>query len=72
MTAELGQAVVIENRPGNAQLLAMEVVSKAAPDGSTLGSAQISNLAANPRLFDKPPYDVERDFVPVSLSIKHP
>ena len=72
MTAELGQTVVIENRPGDAQLLAMGVVAKAMPDGYTLGGGQISNLAANPRLFDKPPYDVERDFVPVSLSIKHP
>jgi tripartite-type tricarboxylate transporter receptor subunit TctC len=72
MTAELGQTVVVENRPGDAQLLAMGVVAKAAPDGYTLGGGQISNLAANPRLFDKPPYDVERDFVPVSLSIKHP
>ncbi len=50
----------------------MQLVSKATPDGYTLGGGQISNLAANPRLFDTPPYDVERDFVPVSLSIKHP
>lgn len=71
-SAALGQTVVVENKPGNAALLAAELVAKAAPDGYTLLGATISNLASNPRLYDKPTFDAEKDFAPISLSIKHP
>ncbi len=72
LSAELGQPVIVENKPGNAALLAMELAAKAAPDGYTILAATISGLASNPRLYDKPTFDVEKDFVPISLSIKHP
>jgi len=72
MSAELGVPIVVENRPGFGQLLGMQIVAKATPDGYTLGGGTIGNLAAHPRLFDRPLYDVERDLAPVSLSIKHP
>ena len=72
ISAELGVPIVVENRPGFAQLLGMEIVAKATADGYTLGGGTIGNLSAHPRLFDRPLYDVERDIAPVSLSIKHP
>jgi tripartite-type tricarboxylate transporter receptor subunit TctC len=72
MSADLGVPIVVENRPGGAQLLGMEIVAKSTPDGYTLGAGTIGNLAAHPRLFDRPSYDVERDLAPLSLSIKHP
>lgn len=72
MSAELGVPIVAENRPGFGQLLGMQIVAKATPDGYTLGGGTIGNLSAHPRLFDRPLYDVERDLAPVSLSIKHP
>ncbi len=72
MSAELGVPIVVENRPGGAQLLGMEIVAKSTPDGYTLGAGTIGNLSAHPRLFDRPSYDVERDLAPLSLSIKHP
>jgi tripartite-type tricarboxylate transporter receptor subunit TctC len=72
MSAELGVPIVVENRPGFAQLLGMEIVAKATPDGYTLGGGTIGNLSSHPRLFDRPLFDVERDLTPVSLSIKHP
>jgi tripartite-type tricarboxylate transporter receptor subunit TctC len=72
MSAELGVPIVVENRPGFAQLLGMEIVAKATPDGYTLGGGTVGNLASHPRLFDRPLYDVERDLTPLSLSFKHP
>ena len=72
MSAELGVPIVVENRPGFGQLLGMEIVAKATPDGYTLGGGTIGNLSAHPRLFDRPLFDVERDLTPLSLSIKHP
>jgi tripartite-type tricarboxylate transporter receptor subunit TctC len=72
MSAELGVPFVVENRPGFGQLLGMEIVAKATPDGYTLGGGTIGSLATNPRLFDRPLFDVERDLTAVSLSIKHP
>lgn len=67
MSTELGQPVLVENRPGFGTLLAMEAVAKALPDGYTVGIGLPSNLTSNPRLFDRPPFDVERSLTPVSL-----
>jgi tripartite-type tricarboxylate transporter receptor subunit TctC len=67
MSAELGQPVLVENRPGFGTLLAMEAVAKSAPDGYTVGIGLPSNLASHPRLFDRPTFDIERDLTPVSL-----
>jgi len=72
MSTELGVPIVVENRPGFGQLLGMQIVAKATPDGYTLGGGTIGNLASHPRLFDRPLYDVEHDLMPVSLSYKHP
>jgi tripartite-type tricarboxylate transporter receptor subunit TctC len=69
---ELGQPVIVENKPGVSQLLAMEAVSKAVPDGYTLGAGSPSNLTGSPRLFDRPLFNVEKDFTPVSQFIEHP
>jgi tripartite-type tricarboxylate transporter receptor subunit TctC len=67
MSTELGQPVLVENRPGFGTLIAMEAVAKAAPDGYTIGIGLPSNLASHPRLFDRPTFDVERGLTPVSL-----
>ena len=62
---ELGQTAVIDNRPGAAGNLASEFVSKSAPDGYTLLVG--SNPYINKALYKKLPYDIEKDFQPVSL-----
>jgi tripartite-type tricarboxylate transporter receptor subunit TctC len=72
ISTELGVPVVVENRPGGAGLLGLEVVTKATADGYTLGAATIGNYASHPRLFDRPAYNVGRDLAAVSLSIRHP
>ena len=62
-----GQPVVVENRTGAAGNIGMELGARAAPDGYTLTSAPVGNLAINPHLYSKLAYDVFRDFTPVTL-----
>jgi tripartite-type tricarboxylate transporter receptor subunit TctC len=66
LSEHLGQQVVIDNRPGGAATIGMDLVAKAAPDGYTLGVANVS-LGVNPFILSKLPYDTEKDFMPVSL-----
>jgi tripartite-type tricarboxylate transporter receptor subunit TctC len=72
LSRELGQAFLVENRPGAAQLLGIEAVARAPADGYVLGMGQGGNLAANPRLYERPPFDVEKDIAGVSLVLKNP
>jgi tripartite-type tricarboxylate transporter receptor subunit TctC len=72
MAAELGATIVVENRPGGGQLLGIELLAKSTPDGYTIGGGSTNNLAAHPRLYDRPSFHVERDVVPISLFIRHP
>ena len=62
----LGQQILIDNRPGAASTIGLDLVAKSPPDGYTIG---ISNIAygANPALYKKMPFDSEKDLVPVSL-----
>jgi tripartite-type tricarboxylate transporter receptor subunit TctC len=69
---ELGQPVMVENKPGFTGLLAMDAVAKAAPDGYTLGAGNPSNLTSNPRLVDRPPFNVDKDIAPIIRFIEHP
>jgi len=62
----LGQPVIIENKPGAGTNIANEFVAKAAPDGYTL-LFNSPAVAINMSLYKNPPYDVLRDFVPVSV-----
>lgn len=66
VSSHLGQSLVIDNRGGGAGLPAFTLVAKAQPDGYTV-LVTASNLASNPILFKKLPYDAEKDFAPVSL-----
>jgi tripartite-type tricarboxylate transporter receptor subunit TctC len=67
MAASLGKAVVVENRPGAGGNIGMEVGAKAAPDGYTLVLAPAGNLTVNPSLYRSMPYDVGRDFAPITV-----
>jgi tripartite-type tricarboxylate transporter receptor subunit TctC len=66
LTENLGQQVLVENRPGAASTVGLDLVAKSPPDGYTVG---VSNIAygANPTLYKKMPFDAEKDLVPVSL-----
>ena len=67
LTKALGQAVVVENRPGGALTIGIDAVAKAAPDGYTLGMGPIGALAITRHMVAKLPYDIERDLQPVAL-----
>ena len=64
-----GQAVVVDNKPGASGMLGNDIVAKAAPDGYTVLLA-ITALIQSPSLYKRTPYDVNKDFTPVSLIAK--
>jgi tripartite-type tricarboxylate transporter receptor subunit TctC len=61
----LGQPVVVENRAGANGNIAGELLAKAPPDGHTLALLADSQIAINPHLYSRMPFDTLRDFVPV-------
>lgn len=65
LTERWGQQVVVDNRPGAGQMIGIDLVAKAAPDGYTLVMAA-TPLALNTVLYKKVPYDPVRDFAPIS------
>jgi tripartite-type tricarboxylate transporter receptor subunit TctC len=69
---QLGQSVFVENKPGGAGVTAMQDVARAAPDGHTLILTHVGTLAVNPYMLKNQPYDVNKDFMPVTLLAKVP
>ena len=67
MGQNIGQSIVIENQPGAAGLIGAGAVAKAAPDGYTLGGFNDSIMTMLPNLQPKMPWDILKDFEPVSL-----
>jgi tripartite-type tricarboxylate transporter receptor subunit TctC len=67
LAQSLGTGVAIENRAGAGGNIGLDAVAKAAPDGYTIALGQTSNLAINPTLYARIPYNPERDFAPVCL-----
>jgi tripartite-type tricarboxylate transporter receptor subunit TctC len=72
LSKQLGQNVYVENKPGGAGVTAMSEVAKAAPDGHTIILGHVGTLAVNPYMLASQPYDVDKDFVPVTLLAKVP
>lgn len=67
MGDSMGQSVIVDNRPGGNFVIAAEAAAKAAPDGYTLFMAVDSTFTLNPLQSAKLPYDLERNFAPISL-----
>jgi len=66
LSAALGQPVIVDNRPGGGTNIANRALIDSPPDGHTL--MLVANaIAANPSLYQPPPYDMARDITPISL-----
>jgi tripartite-type tricarboxylate transporter receptor subunit TctC len=68
LTESLGQAVVVENRPGASGMIGADLVAKAPPDGYTLLMASTAEIAINPSLYSKMSYDPQKDLAPITLA----
>ncbi|HEX4554581.1 MAG TPA: tripartite tricarboxylate transporter substrate binding protein [Xanthobacteraceae bacterium] len=67
---ELGVQIVVDDRPGAALTLGIDLVAKAEPDGYTIGMGPIGALAITRHMMAKLPYDIERDLQPVALIVR--
>ena len=65
-------SVLIENRPGGGGNIGVELIAKAAPDGSTIGVSAVATHAINPWLFAKMPFDAVKDFAPITQMVRVP
>ena len=66
LTRQMKQQVVVDNRPGGALQLGLELTSRATPDGYTIGYCMIGAMAISPNMLRKPPIDVRKDLLPIS------
>jgi len=66
LTRELGQTVVVENRGGAGGSIGSAFVANSAPDGYILGIATVSTHGINPAVYPNLPFDVTKDFTPIS------
>lgn len=67
-----GQQGVVEDRPGANAIIGMESVARAKPDGYTLVYAPISSVTTNAFIYKHLPYDVQRDFAPITQTVTNP
>ena len=71
LSENVGQPVIVENRGGGNAVIGSEIVAKAAPDGYTLLFNAMGPIAT-PGLYKKLPFDVVKDFTPITLAVTSP
>ena len=72
VATQQGWTLVVDNKPGSGGNLGVDAAAKAAPDGYTLVLGQTSNLAINPTLYAKLPYNPQKDLAPIGLVASSP
>lgn len=71
LAKDLGQPVIVDNKPGGGTVIGSDLVAKSSPDGYTLLLSSIAH-SVNPTLAEKLPYATEKDFVPVAMLVRSP
>jgi tripartite-type tricarboxylate transporter receptor subunit TctC len=72
LSRQLGQSVIVENRPGGQNVIGAQAVAKAPADGYTYFFATTAAIVTNPLTFKSLPYDPEKDFTAVAMIAKSP
>ena len=72
MSASSKWSILVDNKPGANGNIGMDAVAKSKPDGYTIGMGQTANLAINPALTPKMPFDASKDLIPVALVAELP
>ncbi|MGA8968041.1 MAG: tripartite tricarboxylate transporter substrate binding protein [Pseudolabrys sp.] len=67
LSKQFVQQVIVDDRPGGALTIGLDLVAKSAPDGYTIGMGPIGALAITRHMVAKLPYNIERDFQPIAL-----
>src|SRR5215470_6772288 len=72
LSRAIGQQIVVENRPGGANVIGAQAAARSAPDGYTFFFATAAALVTNPYTFKTLPYDPVKDFVVMSKVVEGP
>jgi tripartite-type tricarboxylate transporter receptor subunit TctC len=72
LSNRLGRPVLVDNRPGAAGVIGLDVVAKAAPDGYTIGLVSAGNMVIQIMLLASPPYDPAKDLAPIAFVADSP
>ena len=72
MSKDLGQSIIVDNKPGGGTIIAAEAVARSPADGSVIFITSMTTVVLNAKLYDKLPYDPVNDFAPISLVISSP
>ena len=72
LAEEMGQAGVVENKPGAGGNIATDYVAKSAPDGYTILLASVGSLTVAPHIVTRLPYDPRRDLAPITMAVVFP